>query len=563
MNISKYITMLAASMVISSCGNMSEIRSEIDTQSQEIQSLSESYKKRKDEAAGQVNIWIDKPYVGSKGTINERGDAFPKRFDHVTISTPPGQKLNSLDEITAKISQKIGIPIRIQDSDRIFGTGRQGGSTSRAMRDSAGNVLAPPTLAGLAGLQDVGLPAGEGLGQSLQYSGSLYDLIDQLAAHYRYDWYYKDGIVIFFRYVSKTYEIHQLPTKHEIRSTVKSDSQPGSKGGSSDAGNSYSAAINSDVSASATLDHWADLKNNLETIVGDDGEVTISQSTGSVTVTTTRTILKQVDRYIADLNEEMTRQIVIRVRVASVTISEGQQFGLEMNGVFNSLVDDFSVEMRPVANAFPNASAELSATILNAGGGFNGSELLLQALSQKGEVSLVTSSTVQTQNHVPAPVQAATTNSYLAEVETTITNDGLTSKSLIPGAVTTGFMMTVLPNILDDGRILLEFNGSISELLELTVFGDGENNIQLPQISQIGFSNRSFVASGETLVLSGFERIAKSYNKQTSGPAGIPVLGGGVHGSKEKQTIVVIIEPVIVEAPVTIPSIRRASFAIN
>lgn len=85
---------------------------------------------------------------------------------------------------------------------------------------------------------------------------------------------------------------------------------------------------------------------------------------------------------------------------------------------------------------------------------WRGSGALIEALSRRGRVSVRQTSSVVTMNGIPAPLQVANTRGYLASVSTSDgtqsgggTGSNVTRTTLVPGQVTTGFQMTLLPGL--------------------------------------------------------------------------------------------------------------------
>jgi type II secretory pathway component GspD/PulD (secretin) len=87
--------------------------------------------------------------------------------------------------------------------------------------------------------------------------------------------------------------------------------------------------------------------------------------------------------------------------------------------------------------------------------------------------------------------------------------------------------MSVLPRVLDHGRILMFFNLTLSDLLSLEAVDitsgskteEGEEKgdsqyIQNPVIETRGFTQEVAMKSGETLILAGYERVEDSTDKK-------------------------------------------------
>ncbi|HEY8027001.1 MAG TPA: PilN family type IVB pilus formation outer membrane protein, partial [Burkholderiaceae bacterium] len=169
--------------------------------------------------------------------------------------------------------------------------------------------------------------------------------------------------------------------------------------------------------------------------------------------------------------------------------------------------------------------------------------VIINALSQQGKVREETSASVVTLNNQPVPVQVATQTSYLASSQTTLTNTVGVSTTLTPGVVTTGFNMSILPHVLNNGSLLLQFTADISALEKLDTVPSGTGSIQVPTVDTRNFMQRVSMKSNETLIISGFEQTDDQLTKNGVGTPSNYLFGGGLNGTHAKQVIVILITP--------------------
>ena len=112
--------------------------------------------------------------------------------------------------------------------------------------------------------------------------------------------------------------------------------------------------------------------------------------------------------------------------------------------------------------------------------------------------------------------------------------------------------MSVLPRILEHGRMMLSFNLTLSDLLELQkvdLGSGGGEYIQNPIIESRGFSQEVALKSGESLVLTGYERVENGTTKTGVGSATNSLLGGSAVAEKTRSMLVIILTPVVLESP--------------
>jgi hypothetical protein len=59
------------------------------------------------------------------------------------------------------------------------------------------------------------------------------------------------------------------------------------------------------------------------------------------------------------------------------------------------------------------------------------------------------------------------------------------------------------------------------------------------------------MTSGESLILTGYEKVTSSTNKTGTGSAENSLLGGEAKASKDRSVMVIILTPVVLESPLT------------
>ena len=178
--------------------------------------------------------------------------------------------------------------------------------------------------------------------------------------------------------------------------------------------------------------------------------------------------------------------------------------------------------------------------------GLASSQVMLKMLEKFGRVSTAYSSVLTTVNRQSVPVGVLNTLSYLKSITPasinangTPTNSGV---GLVPGEITTGFSLNLIPMVLDSNRVLLQCSISISSLRELTKFssgtGDATQSIQQPNVDTFSSLQRMALNSGETMVIMGFER-DESRSSQSDVVRG-QVPGSRLASNNRKSTIILV-----------------------
>ncbi|EOX7395783.1 secretin N-terminal domain-containing protein, partial [Enterobacter quasiroggenkampii] len=318
----------------------------------------------------------------------------------------------------------------------------------------------------------------------------------------------------------------------------------GSGGGGNSTGSGGSSTGSQSLNIDLTLDFWQDLEKNLKIIIGNRGTFNISTSTSSVVVQTTPSNMERVADYIDELNKELIRQVTVNVVVYSVNTTDSNNLAMSLKGVLSSggkvlgaLSNDFAVANSPTLSGFINGDQDTNNSVI------------MNLLASAGKVSIVTSASVTTMSGQPVPLQVGNDRTYVSEIGTTLGQTASTS-TVSTSSISSGFSMNLLPRVMDNGNVLLQYGINISSLAgsnngfeAVTVSG---TTIQLPNVDQRTFVQSSLLRNGSTLVLAGYEQQRDETADQGVGRPDFKLLGGGKRSTNERNVIVICITPTVI-----------------
>lgn len=352
---------------------------------------------------------------------------------------------------------------------------------------------------------------------TVNFAGKTLALLDSLSSLYGVAWTYDNvtRTVVFSQMQVRNFAILAAPgsLKHstEMSSTSQQGSNTSGEGSNSNNTSSNNAGSgNNDTSSSDSsqslsgeykVDVWAEVETGVKALLSPNGAVTLNRASGSIMVRDTVPVMRQVASYIDDLNSNLLKQVALSVKVWSIDITDASEVGLNLSLLFK---ENFKLATGASSIVSQLANDSLTATIVE--GSLKDSSATLKALNSVGRASQVTSGSGVCMNNQPLPVQNVKRQSYLASVSSFTPTTGGNTSSLRPSQVTYGFAMTVIPNILDRRRAVLQYNVSLSNLDKMDQLKSGENSIQLPTVSIRSFNQRAFMRMGQTLVLAGFEQ---------------------------------------------------------
>ena len=484
--------------------------------------------------------------------------------------------INSLTELAERITLRSGIPSKVTPDalsvasgafrTRVGLPGGAGGGPMLPLPAGLPGDTAPPAAmpAAVPALRSAGggaqSPAFTDVpnGVRISYSnGPLKGLLDTSAARFGVSWKYVDGSIQFFHTESRNFQINAIPGDSTFTATVTSGatstggvssggsgSGGGSGGGGSTSGSAVSANNSQNTGVASKLSVYTSIESAIKVMLSPYGKVLASPATGAITVVDTPDSLDRIALYIEGENKALSRQIAINVTVLSVTISESDEYGINWTAVYQSLNRKFGI-----SNSFTPSTGAVGFTAGILGSSkFSGTTALINALSEQGKVRRQTTASVVTLNNQPVPVQVARQTSYLQSSQTSIVAQVGTTTTLIPGVVTAGFNMSILPHVLTNGTVMLQFSTDISTLRSIRQIESNGTRIESPELDTRNFLQRVSMKSNETLIISGFEQKDDNLDYRGVGTPKNMLLGGGLNAASNKEVIVVLITPVAMAA---------------
>lgn len=459
------------------------------------------------------------------------------------------RRFTGLSEAAAYLTQISGVPTSVASAARRAGLDAQNASSSEAttaLNGAPGGApaMAPPPMPTPMG---IGMPSATPTAQTtpLVFSGKVSGMLDLIASRFGVSWEWDGKGIYFFKTKSQTFRLAALPGDTSLASRVGTQSNNATGGSQgSQASGSSSSELRAGVEFSG-LSIWKGIEDSIRTMMSDDGKLVVTASTGTITVDDTPLVLERVSKFVEEQNKALSRQVVINVRVLAVDLSKSHEYGINWDMVYENIGRSIGVSLANLAEPVTGGT-NLALRVLPGSSMFGGSSAVIQALSKQGRVSQVTSASLVTINNQPAPIQVGRQTAYLASSTTTIGTGGAgNTVTLQPGQVTTGFSMNMLPHILDSNRLMLQYSGDISTLTRLSTVVSGGSSIQTPEIDTRNFMQRTFLNSGETLVVTGFEQFALNGDTQGVGSPENLALGGRLTSRDTKTVLVVLIQPVV------------------
>lgn len=467
-------------------------------------------------------------YFGSRKSKVETKPNLPKQVDlPIVIGAGSAMTLSELSELIY-LSTGLSMYYTPDALSSLSGQSANTNSGVIAAADSSGsgNVSSTTTSDDLLSKYTV----------HLIHEGTLKNLLDTFTSRTNLFWEWDGKRLKVFRQKSKTFAIKAFAGKYSLTTTTTASVT--SSGSGVDSSNSQTATTNS-----SEQDVWAEMQSDLRAMMSPDGRWSVSDAIGMITVTDTPFVLANITDYIEEQNRQLTKQIRIRVEIYEVESANNDEVGIDWS--FLNTTSNYSLSF--LSNSFPAATnPNVTYGVIDPNSNLSGSEAFLLSMRTKNRVSQVTTEDIITLNSQSIPVRVERQQGYLESAKTSF-NDFTTSTELIPGTITSGISMMLLPKVVNQREIMLHFNLNISNLDALLSFSSNDTTIQLPTVSVKNFMQRIMMRSGNTVVITGFE--ANRNNDDYNGvlEQSFSIAGGRSTGGKKRSSTLILITPVVLE----------------
>ena len=445
----------------------------------------------------------DKPYFGRR-TITSTGAPLPQDLEGERgIATNIGTPM-SIRDWAQHITEIARLPVRVVDE------------TVGARLANVGSGDSP-----------------EGL--SLTYSGSLSALLDLVCDHFGARWRYDQGTVTIQAGVMRSFTIAAPQSLIE------------SSGGDSDSGGSGGSGSQSASSGSLNLkeaDPWEDVAGNINVLRGN-ADVFVSPRTGTVTAWGPPTDVDRIARYVGVLNEVYSRQVVLTVQVVSFSFDNRENYGFDLAPVFRDAGLRVALSGATVPGESTTAGS-IAASVIDPGSNsalqsWDESSAILRALNEHGRASVENRTTLVTPHGRPVEFLDLNVEEHVTGSQTALVTNAGSQTTVSTSAIEAGTKIVAVPWITDSGLIRLELGLSIQETPSLRTVGDETNLVELASYRARRSHQMLSVASGSTVLLTGFEGASASSRKRGQAPGGIPLWGGGSDATNTETRFLVLV----------------------
>lgn len=341
------------------------------------------------------------------------------------------------------------------------------------------------------------------------------------------------GDLIILAKETRMFRVNLPPINQSLDSlttneTLSGDNTNGSNSGSSNTNNGTNNNQNSSKTSVGTkvvventstdLNQWKDIEGTLKQILTSDDKFALNRIAGEVMVEASPAELDKVASYFQELNKRTSQQVVVDVKVVSVTLSKDYSSGIDWAVLADKSKINFATNFAS-QNFTSGSFMTLAAKSANGAGiTADGISAILQALDTVGKTEILSEPRVTLLNNTVANIQAGQSESYVDSYTVSQSTSG-TTVAATTNSVQGGVNLQLVASIVGDD-IYLNVTPVISTIDRIRSISLGSSGIiEAPDTSSKSISSMVKVKEGMTAVIGGL--ITKN-NMVTS--SGVPFL---------------------------------------
>ena len=323
------------------------------------------------------------------------------------------------------------------------------------------------------------------------------------------------------------------------------------------------------IKSSERFDFWQTIEKELLALLNTEAEletkaVIINPNAGLITINGTFNQLERAREYIQQLQNRLKKQVAINVSIIAVSLDKSHSSGIN----WQNFSIDFNSQNAQNSNSLISFQNTNEGNLFVKNLGFNvGLNLnsVMNFLSQNGKTKVLSNPKLVALNNQQAIISVGDTINYQVKESSKSTDSGTTVSEIYNNySIFIGILLNILPEISDDGKIMLRISPSLSNFkYPQDNRRQSEPRVIAPDTIQKKLSTVVEMENNQTLVLGGLISHNESLDESSINfLSKIPLLGSLFKGSSQTQSsteIVFIITPLIIDNSYT-PTLQDLGF---
>ncbi len=399
------------------------------------------------------------------------------------------------------------------------------------------NIVAGPEIIGTVTVDFHNLPLERAMSALLEAHG--------------YYWEEEDSLIRVKQFKTALFNVDYIRL---VRGGTGQNQAKMSSGSSTGGGSQETGQIT--VNQQDEIKFWEELEKQIQTLMSADGRMVANRLSGTIHVTDWYQRVHEIEEFLDKVHKALYRQVEIEARIYEVNLNDNYSLGINWNEIkFDGDAGTFSLSniigvdspTQIIGAPFGGFIPKVATTAISfASGDFAG---ILEALREQGELKVISQPRVVTLNNQPALIKVATDQPFFTQTVTQGTSGTGNIVTEEAQSVTIGLVLSVTPQISEDGWVMLDVTPIISRLRDVVISPQGTSNAPLMDVKQSSGLVR--LKDGEMVIIGGLIQEETSETERKVPLLGdIPWLGRlfkGTYTVKTKSELVIFLSPKIVK----------------
>lgn len=329
----------------------------------------------------------------------------------------------------------------------------------------------------------------------------------------------------------------------------------GGSGGGGDSGGGDSTSVS--ISKSDSVDFWSEIETQLKEMLSPVGKIAINRVSGTIMVTDQKSTVDRISTYLKHIKKTLHRQVDLEAQIYELVLNDEFHFGIDWQNVMIK-AGEWAMSSGGVPAGIPSSNLIVDNPI---GGNTPGqpalslaitkdeTKIVIDALKEMGNLEVVSQPRIRTLNNQSAMIKVGTDKPFFRKSSNVITANGgtQTQSNVEVNSITIGTILSLTPQISDDGWITMDISPVITRLVNTARGPDGST---APEVDIKQASSLVRIPQGSTVVIGGLIQ-----NERYKTTRKVPILGDipglgyafrGVYDDTRKTELVIFITPTIV-----------------
>jgi MSHA type pilus biogenesis protein MshL len=395
------------------------------------------------------------------------------------------------------------------------------------------NIVAGPEITGAVTVDFHNLPLERAMSAILEAHG--------------YYWEHHQDLIQVRQFKTKTFNVDYIRLIRSGTGQNRAQLASGSTGGGGGGGaNQDTGEIT--VNQEDEIKFWEELEKQIETLMSKDGRLVVNRLSGTIQITDRYKRVNEIENFVKSVHQALYRQVEIEVRIYEVALDDQYSLGIDWNRINFDGTNGAIALANIITAPFGGFMAKAATTSISfEDGSFDG---VLEALEEQGEVRVISQPRVVTMNNQPALIKVATDEAFFTSTiaqGTAGTGNIVTEQAR---SVTVGLVLSVTPQISDDGWIMLDVTPILSRLRAIVESPQGTATAPVLDVKQSSGLVR--LKDQDMVIIGGLIQEESSETERKVPLLGdIPMLGRlfkGTYTAKRKSELVIFISPKIIRS---------------